>query len=113
MTSDPVGDGLTFETMGQHGDSTRAGGARKGSEMTSALGDSPLLTGSDVDALAWQFLESAYADNDKYADWPLDQRLDGFLRHQGLVRLTEDGDAYDLILNRVLACIGVRSRARP
>jgi hypothetical protein len=109
MTSDPVGDGLTFETMGQHGDSTRAGGARKGSEMASTLGDPPLPTDSNVDALAWQFLNSAYADNDKYADWPLDRRLEGFLRRQGLVRLAEDGDANDLILNRVLSYIGSSS----
>ena len=78
--------------------------------MASTLGDPPLLTDSDVDALAWQFLNSAYADNNKYADWPLDRRLDGFLRRQGLIRLAEDGDAYDLILNRVLAYIGVGSR---
>jgi hypothetical protein len=80
----------------------------KGSEMASTLGDPPLLTDSDVDALAWQFLNSPYADNKTYADWPLDRRLDGFLRRQGLVRLAEDGDAYDLILNRVLAYIGRR-----
>lgn len=62
------------------------------------------LTDSGVDELASQFLHSAYAD-DTYADWPLDQRLDGFLRHRGLVRLVEDGDAYQLILNRVMAYI--------
>lgn len=77
--------------------------------MASSLGDPPLPTDSDVDALAWQFLNSAYADNDKYADWPLDRRLEGFLRRQGLVGLAEDGDAYDLILNRVLAYIGSSS----
>src|ERR1700739_3088899 len=82
---------------------------RKGSEMASTLGDPPLPTDSDVDALAWQFLNSAYADNDKYADWPLDRRLEGFLRRQGLVRLAEDGDANDLILKRVLAYIGSSS----
>ena len=52
-----------------------------------------------------RFLHSPYAD-DTYVDWRLDQRLDGFLRHRGLVRLVEDGDAYDLILNRVMAYIG-------
>ena len=31
--------------------------------MASTPGDSPLLADSDVDALAWQFLNSAYADN--------------------------------------------------
>ena len=78
--------------------------------MASTLGDPPLLTDSDVDALAWQFLNSPHADNHTYSDWPLDRRLEGFLRRRGLVRLAEDGDAYDLILNRVLAYIGVGSR---
>jgi hypothetical protein len=77
--------------------------------MASTLGGPPLLTDSDVDSLAWQFLNSSYADH-TYVDWTLDRRLDGFLRHRGLVRLTEDGDAYDLVLNRVMAYIGVHPR---
>jgi hypothetical protein len=77
--------------------------------MASPVSGPSLLTDSDVDALAWQFLHSAYAD-DSYADWPLDRRLDGFLRREGLGRLAEDGDAYALIINRVMAYIGVRAR---
>ena len=77
--------------------------------MGSPLGDPPLLTDSDVDALAWQFMYSAYAD-DTYADWSLDRRLDGFLRHRGLSRIAEDGDAYSLVLNRVMTYIGAVSR---
>ena len=73
--------------------------------MVSTLGDPPLLTDSDLDVLAWQFLNSPYADK-TYADWPLDRRLDGFLRRKGLVRIVEDGDAYDLVLSRVMAYIG-------
>lgn len=75
--------------------------------MASTVGGPNMVTDSDVDALAWQFMNSGYAD-DTYADWPLDRRLDGFLRRQGLGRLAEDGDAYNLILNRVMAYIGVR-----
>ena len=78
--------------------------------MASMPGDPSLLKDSDLDSLAWQFLKSSYADN-TYADWPLDRRLDGFLRHRGLVRLAENGDAYDLVLDRVMACIGVHPRA--
>jgi hypothetical protein len=74
--------------------------------MASTLGDPPQLTDSDVDALAWQFLKSPYADNNTYVDWALDRRLDGFLRRRGLVGIAEDGDAYDLILNRVMGYIG-------
>jgi hypothetical protein len=77
--------------------------------MASTLGDPPLLTDSDVDALAWQFLNSACVHN-TYADWPLDRRLDGFLRRRGLSRIAEDGDASDLVPNRVMAYIGVVSR---
>ena len=79
--------------------------------MASMLGDPPLLTDSDVDMLAWQFLDSAYADN-IYADWPLDRRLDGFLLRRGLVGIVEDGDAYDLVFNRVMAHIGAASHPR-
>ncbi|MGB8389235.1 hypothetical protein [Mycobacterium sp.] len=77
--------------------------------MASTVSGSLSLTDSDVDELASQFLHSAFAD-DTYADWRLDQRLDGFLRHRGLVRLVDDGDAYDLILNRVMAYIGALRR---
>ncbi|HEY2502985.1 MAG TPA: hypothetical protein VGI68_16615 [Mycobacterium sp.] len=77
--------------------------------MASPLGDPPLLTDTDVDALAWQFMNSAYAD-DTYAGWPMDRRLEGFLRHRGLSRVAEDGDACGLVLDRVMAYISVVSR---
>ncbi len=77
--------------------------------MAPPVGDSPLVVDSDAVELAWQFLRSPYAE-DIYADWPLDRRLDGFLRHRGLVRLAEDGDAYDLILDRVMTRIGTVHR---
>lgn len=78
--------------------------------MAPTTSGSASLTDSAVDALAYQFLHSTYAD-DTYADRSLDQRLDGFLRHLGLVRLVEDGDAYDLILGRVMAYIGALHRS--
>lgn len=74
--------------------------------MVSMSRDSVVLMDSDVDALVWQFFNSTYAD-DTYADWPLDRRLEGFLRRRGLHRIAEDGDAYDLVLDRVMAYIGV------
>ena len=73
--------------------------------MAAMVGDPLLVTDSDVDALAWQFLRSTYAD-EAYADWPLDQRLDGFLRRCGLVGISEDGDTCNLLLNQVMAHIG-------
>jgi hypothetical protein len=107
----PLRDLLTAEMMDRLASYSELFGHTKGNEMAPTLGDPRLLTDSDVDALAWQFLNSAYADNNMYADWPLDRRLDGFLRREGLVRLVEDGDAYDLILNRVMTYIGVASHS--
>jgi hypothetical protein len=63
------------------------------------------LTDSGIDELAFAFVHSPYA-GDTYVDWCLDERLDRFLRHRGLVRLVEDGDAYRLILDRVMVYIG-------
>lgn len=77
--------------------------------MPSARRGSLSLTDADVDALAFQFLHSSYAD-DTYSDWSLDRRLDGFLRHCGLVGIVQDGDAYELVLNRVMAYIGMLRR---
>jgi len=77
--------------------------------MASTAGGPPCLTDADVDALAYEFLHSAFA-NDTYAHRSLDRRLDGFLRNRELVRLIEDGDAYDLILDRVMSYIGALRR---
>ncbi|GAA4542429.1 hypothetical protein H7J89_07240 [Mycobacterium paraffinicum] len=73
--------------------------------MTPTTEGSPSMTDADVDEIAFEFLRSPYA-GDSYLDWSLDQRLDGYLRHCGLPRLVDDGDAYGLILNRVMAYIG-------
>ena len=70
------------------------------------------LTDTEVDALARRFLSAPYADGNKYSDWPLDRRLDGFLHRRGLGLLAEDGDAHDLILERVMALIGAAEQPR-
>ena len=36
----------------------------------------------DIDDIAWQFLCSPYT-NRLYWDWPLDRRIDAYLRHLG------------------------------
>ncbi|MGA9674513.1 MAG: hypothetical protein WBR28_04455 [Mycobacterium sp.] len=49
------------------------------------------MTDTDVDALVWQFLNSDYS-TDHYANWPLDRRLDEFLRHRGLDPVADSGE---------------------
>lgn len=64
--------------------------------------------GVQLDDVAWQFLRSEFA-GEIYADWPIDRRLDVFLRHHsdraGYRDLHDDGSAYDALLNRVMANI--------
>ncbi|MHA7651092.1 hypothetical protein ACX9NE_18635 [Mycobacterium sp. ML4] len=73
--------------------------------MAARIGDASLWAESDADELARQFLKSSYADS-AYIDWTLDRRLEGFLHRRGLDHLIEDGDAYDLVLDRVMVEIG-------
>ncbi len=75
--------------------------------MASTTNEPAGVTDADVDALASDFLNCQFAA-DTYADWPLDRRLDGFLHHRGLKRLVEDGDTYELILERVMSSIGAK-----
>ena len=63
------------------------------------------LTTSQLDAIAWDFLGSEFAEQ-IYADWPMDRRVDAFLRHEGRDDLVKDGAAYDALLQRVMANIG-------
>lgn len=80
--------------------------------MASFPSDRMSLSDFEVDGLAWRFTDSAYAE-DAYADWPLDRRLEGFLRHSGLSGIAEDGDAFGLLLDRVMACISALSDSAP
>lgn len=71
--------------------------------MTTANGDE-LLTDSDVDVLANQFLHSDYAA-ESYMNWPLDRRLEGFLRNRGMARVADDGDTCSVLLGCVMSHI--------
>ena len=75
------------------------------------MGDNPplLLTDSDVDALAREFLRSRYL-GPIYADWSPDRRLDTFLRRRGLSRVADNGDLAGIVLDRVMAHVGRASR---
>lgn len=65
----------------------------------------PLVSGRDADQFAWQFLHSDYVD-DIHANWPLERRLEGFLRNRGLARLADDGDVCSIILDRAMTYWG-------
>lgn len=71
----------------------------------------PLLTDSDLDALATDFLQSHYLGS-IYADWSPDRRLDMFLRRRGLDRVANDGDLSHHVLERIMTRAGRASSAR-
>ena len=79
--------------------------------MRTASGDVLSLTDPDVDVLAYQFLDSDYAA-DAYINWPLEQRLDGFLRNRGMARVADDGDSCHILLDRVMSYINVDPATR-
>ncbi len=62
----------------------------------------------NIDTIAWQFLCSRYTGRE-YWDWPLDRRIDAYLRFTGHADLLRDGAAYGTLLDRVMANI---ARAR-
>jgi hypothetical protein len=75
------------------------------------MGGNPplLLTDSDVDALAREFVSSRYL-GPIYADWSPDRRLDTFLRRRGLPRVADDGDLSRMVLDRIMAQVSVAPR---
>ncbi|WP_156689300.1 hypothetical protein [Mycobacterium sp. Marseille-P9652] len=68
-----------------------------------------LLSDSDVDDLASEFLRSRYVDT-IYADWSPDRRLDTFLRRRGLSRVADDGDLSRIVLDCIMAHVGRASQ---
>jgi hypothetical protein len=74
--------------------------------MAATAGE-PSLSESDVDALARQFLSSDYVGG-MYAKAPLDKRLSTFLRRSGMGAVADNGDLYNIILDRVMAGITKR-----
>lgn len=63
----------------------------------------------ECDELSWKFLSSEFA-GDAYINWPIDRRLDAYLRHHGLLDLLNDGTAYGSLLDCVMANIGPAHR---
>lgn len=61
------------------------------------------------DTIVWGFFGSEFA-GPIYVDWPIDRRLDAYLLHHGPAELLIDGSAYDELLERVMANIGMAQR---
>jgi hypothetical protein len=59
----------------------------------------------ELDELAWKFLGSEFTQ-DIYADWPLDRRLDAYLRHHQLGGIVNNGAVDIGLLDRVMNNIG-------
>lgn len=62
----------------------------------------------DIDTIAWQFLGSPYSGRD-YWGWPLERRIEAYLRNIGHAELLRNGAAYGALIERVMANI---ARAR-
>ena len=58
----------------------------------------------EIDELAWQFLCSPFTRRD-YWDWPLESRLDAYLRHDQRRDILNNGAAYSALVERVMANI--------
>ena len=59
-------------------------------------------TAGEIDSLAWQFLCSPYTGR-QYWDWPLERRVDAYLRHEERTDVFKDGAAYSSLIDRVMA----------
>lgn len=69
------------------------------------------LADPEFDVMAREFLGSPYA-GDRFIGWPIDQRLDAYLRRRGLTGIADDGTAFVSLLDKVMANIAVvRNRA--
>ena len=54
-----------------------------------------------LDDRALAFLASEFAGA-RYVDWPIERRLEAYLRHIGQTRLAEAGEKFEELLDRVM-----------
>lgn len=59
----------------------------------------------EFDTIAWDFLCSPYTGRD-YWDWPLERRLDAYLRHHQRYDVLNDGAVYSAVVELVMANMG-------
>jgi hypothetical protein len=58
-----------------------------------------------TDERAFAFLASEFA-GDIYVGWPIERRLEAYLRHQGLSKIADAGEPFEALLDRVMANFG-------
>jgi hypothetical protein len=73
-------------------------------------GDPSAVTESDVHVLVGEFLNSGYRGQE-YANWPIERRLDRFLRRRGLARHAYDGDVCNVLIDHIMARVSGTGRA--
>ncbi|BBX37465.1 hypothetical protein MMAGJ_67470 [Mycolicibacterium mageritense] len=81
----------------------------EGTSMISA--DRVALTGPQLEAIARDFLRSEFTER-IYGMWPIDRRIDAYLRHRGFRGILNDGSACSRLTDRVMANLG-RVRCNP
>jgi hypothetical protein len=64
---------------------------------------------AERNGLSWEFLTSEFAGDD-YMNWPIERRLDAYLRHHELMDVLNSGAAYRSLLECVMANIGPANR---
>ena len=63
------------------------------------------LSQQQMQAMAWNFLRSEFTGQ-TYAHWPIDRRIDAYLRHRGQGHVANDGATNNALLETVMANIG-------
>jgi hypothetical protein len=99
---------MTLVSIAQSGTTPAIGGVTPEIEGA-AMGPVTDRSSVELDELAWKFLGSEFTE-DMYADWPLDRRLDGHLRHHQLCGVVNGGAIYSSLLDRVMTNIGAAHR---
>ncbi len=63
------------------------------------------LTEQAMETLAWKFLGSKFTEH-AYANWPIDRRVDAYLRHYGQMDIVSDGAVRTALLGCIMANLG-------
>jgi hypothetical protein len=65
----------------------------------------PELEKPELEAIAWAFLNSEFADQ-AYAGLPLERRVDAYLHRYGPRVLLNSGSGYDALVESIMANLG-------